>query len=76
MGMQSKVSAPDGDDDEFAWARQYTMPEEYVRHHCHPIAWNGYWRWFISPNVIDLVRIRRQRQKQQLDRTISKNRDC
>jgi hypothetical protein len=41
--MQSKVSAPDGDDDEFAWARQYTMPEEYVRHHCHPIAWNGYW---------------------------------
>jgi len=68
MGMQSKPSVPDGDDDEYAWAREYTQPEEYIRAHCHHLAWNGYWRWFMSENVIDLVRIRRQRQKK-FDRT-------
>ena len=44
MGMQSKPSVPDGDDDEYAWAREYTQPEEYIRAHCQPIVRNGYWR--------------------------------
>ena len=61
--MQPGTLVPD-DEDELTWARQYTMPEEYIRAHYQRIAWKGYWRWFASPNVVDLVRIRRQRQKQ------------
>ena len=68
--MQPNTSVPD-DEDEYAWARQYTMPEEYIIAHCHQKARNGHWRWFASPNVVDLVRVRRQRQKQ-LARTVNK----
>jgi hypothetical protein len=71
MGSDRAKSTVVDDEDEFAWARQYTMPEEYIITHCHPMARNNYYRWFASPNIIDLVRIRRQQQKQ-LNRTISR----
>jgi hypothetical protein len=53
----------DEDDDE-AWLRRLALPEEYIIAHFQPPARNGYYRWFQSPNVIDLVRIRRQQAKQ------------
>jgi hypothetical protein len=56
------------DEDDDAWIRQYTMPEEYIIACCHPTARNNYWRWFKSPNVIDLVRIRRQRKRDGTER--------
>jgi hypothetical protein len=40
------------------------LPEKYLIHH-HPSARSGYWRLFQSENVVDLVRIRSQRAKQQ-----------
>jgi len=60
--MQPKTPSQDDDEDDEVWRRQYTMPEEYIRAHCGPTAWNGFHRWFVSPNIVDLVRIRRLRQ--------------
>jgi hypothetical protein len=59
MQRTSGLYANEDDEDEM-WLRKLTMPEEYIIRH-HPIARGGYYRWFKSENVIDLVRIRRQR---------------
>jgi hypothetical protein len=56
-----------GDEDENDdWVRSIALPEEYIIAH-HPSARGGYYRWFESPNVVDLVRIRRLRAKQTPD---------
>jgi hypothetical protein len=54
---------PPGDDDDESWLRRLALPEEYVIAH-YPMARGSSWRWFESSNVIDLVRIRRERAKQ------------
>jgi hypothetical protein len=54
---------PPGDDDDENWLRRLALPEEYVIAH-YPMARGSSWRWFESSNVIDLVRIRRERAKQ------------
>jgi hypothetical protein len=46
-------------DEEFV--RSLSIPEEWLP----PSARGGYWRHFESPNVIDLVLIRRRRQSKQ-----------
>jgi len=58
-----KQQPPGSGDDE--WLRQYTLSEEYIIHH-FPGNRGGYHRWFESTNVIDLVRVRRERANQQL----------
>jgi hypothetical protein len=59
--MQTKTFGADlHDDDDDAWLRRLALSEEYLARH-HPSACGGYWRWFQSENVVDLVRIRRQR---------------
>ena len=63
MHKQSALYRDEDDEDE-RWLRKLTLPEEYIIQH-HPIARGGYYRWFKSENIIDLVRIRRQRAKQQ-----------
>jgi hypothetical protein len=64
--MQKPTTLYDKEDDEDErWLRKLTLPEEYIIHY-HPSARGGYYRWFESENVIDLVRIRRQRAKQQV----------
>jgi hypothetical protein len=50
------------DDDE--WIRPFVLPEEYLLRH-HPMACGSPYRRFDSPNVVDLVRIRRQRLRPQ-----------
>jgi hypothetical protein len=42
------------------------LPEEYLIAH-YPMAVGGHYRRFVSENVIDLVRIRRQRVKQRAE---------
>lgn len=60
--MADNVKAkPDDDDD--GWLRRLALPEEYVIAH-YPMARGSYWRWFESENVIDLLRIRRERVQQ------------
>jgi hypothetical protein len=54
---------PLGDDDDEGWLRRLALPEEYVIAH-YPMARGSLWRWFESSNVIDFVRVRRQRAKQ------------
>ena len=61
--MQNPISLCDDDDDEL-WLRRLTLSEEYICRY-HPGLRGGYYRWFESPNVVDLVRIRRLRSKQQ-----------
>jgi hypothetical protein len=58
----NRIQPPDDDDDE-GWLRRMALPEEYLIAH-YPMARGSFWRWFESSNVIDLVRIRRQRAKQ------------
>ena len=66
--MQSRTTPyGDEDDEDEMWLRKLALPEEYIIHH-HPIARGGYYRWFKSENVIDLVRIRRRRAKPQAER--------
>jgi hypothetical protein len=54
----------DEDDDDEMWLRRLTLPEEYLCRH-HPELRGGYYRWFKSSNVVDLVRVRRLRSGQQ-----------
>jgi hypothetical protein len=56
---------PLGDDDDDGWLRRLALSEEDVIAH-YPMARGSYWRWFRSENVIDLVRVRRNRAKQRL----------
>jgi hypothetical protein len=53
---------PPGDEGE-DWVRQYILPEEYLIAH-YPSATGSYYRRFESPNIVDLLRIRRERAKQ------------
>lgn len=61
--MQSRTPETDEDDDE-AWLRRYTLSEEYIIAK-YPKHRGSLYRWFESPKVIDLLRIRRQRAKRQ-----------
>ncbi len=61
--MMDAAKQSPGDDDD-GWLRQFVLPEEYLIAH-YPMARGSSFRWFQSDNVIDLVRIRRQRAKQQ-----------
>jgi hypothetical protein len=61
MADQPIKQRPPGSDE---WLRQYTLPEEYIIRH-FPRNRGGYHRWFESANVVDLVRVRRERAKQQ-----------
>jgi hypothetical protein len=46
-----------------SWLRQFALPEEYLLRH-YPSACGGFYRWFESENVVDLVRILRRRQEE------------
>jgi hypothetical protein len=61
--MTDTIKKPPADDDDEAWLRRCTFSEEHVITH-YPKNRGSAFRWFESPNVIDLVRIRRQRAKQ------------
>ena len=54
-------------DDEHAWLRQFVIPEE-DRHLFTTVKWAGEYRWFRSPNVVCLEKVRliRQQQAQQV----------
>jgi hypothetical protein len=54
----AKTDPADSDD----WVRQFVFPEEYVLKH-YPRAAGSYYRWFASTNVVDLVRVRRERAR-------------
>jgi hypothetical protein len=65
--MRTKTPCPYvyGDEDEdTVWLRQLVVPEEYLAQQ-YPSACGGFYRRFESENVVDLVRIRRRRSKQQ-----------
>jgi hypothetical protein len=57
---KTQPPAAGGDD----WLREYILPEEFLLVH-YPSAAGSYHRRFESPNVVDLVRVRRERAKQQ-----------
>ena len=44
-------------DVEHAWLRQFVIPEE-DRHRYTTVEWAGEYRWFRSPNVICLEKVR------------------
>jgi hypothetical protein len=44
-------------DDEHAWLRQFVIPEE-DRQQYTTVKWSGEYRWFKSPNVICLEKVR------------------
>jgi hypothetical protein len=50
-------------DDEHAWLRQFVIPEE-DRHLFTTIKWSGEYRWFRSPNIVCLEKVRLIRQQQ------------
>jgi hypothetical protein len=50
----------DSDEDDEAFVRRLTFSEEYMIRH-HPQNRGSYYRWFEAENVIDLVRVRRDR---------------
>ena len=64
-----KTRAPSEADEE--WVRQLALPEEYLLRHYPPACGSPY-RRFDSPNVIDLVRIRRQRARAQASPQLKK----
>jgi hypothetical protein len=57
--METVKNQPSDDE----WLQSYVLPEEYLLRH-YPSACGSHYRCFESPNVIDLVRIRRHREKQ------------
>jgi hypothetical protein len=59
IGAEKPTANQDEDDE---WLRQFTRPEEYIIQH-HPSLRGGFYRWFESENVVDLVRERRRRAK-------------
>jgi len=72
--MQNLTRLCDDEDDEM-WLRRLTLSEEHIRRR-YPGLRGGYYRWFESPNVVDLVRIRRLRSKQrELERNYDTNDD-
>jgi hypothetical protein len=46
--------------------RKMILPEEERRRQLHPPQWNGSYRWFRSPNVVDLWRYRSDADKQRI----------
>jgi hypothetical protein len=65
--MDTVRTQPPPNDDGEDWVRQFALPEEYLLRH-YPTACGSPYRRFESPNVIDLVRIRRQRAKERQSR--------
>ena len=60
--MTDPAKKPPADFDDEAWLRRYACSEEYIIAH-YPENRGSAYRWFETPNVIDLVRIRRRRAK-------------
>jgi hypothetical protein len=58
--MQDSSLQDDDDDDDDSWVRRFAYPEEYIIAR-HPLGRGSVWRWFQSENVVDLVKIRRER---------------
>jgi hypothetical protein len=56
--LRNQHPTDDGED----WVRQFALSEEYLLRH-HPKAAGGPYRRFESSNVIDLLRVRRQRAR-------------
>ena len=58
--METKLPPADDEDDDFL--RQVVWPVEDML--ARGYRSSGGWRWFRSPNVVDLVRVRRERDGQ------------
>jgi hypothetical protein len=56
------------DEDERVW-RQFVLSEE-DRRRLHGEAWSGSYRWFRSPNIIDLWHYRSPAEKQRISDTL------
>ncbi len=50
-------------DEARAWLRQFVLPEE-DRHLFTSAKWSGEYRWFRSPNIICLEKVRLVRERQ------------
>ena len=50
-------------EDEHAFLRQFVIPEE-DRHRFTSVQWSGEYRWFRSPNVVCIEKLRLLRQRQ------------
>jgi hypothetical protein len=61
------VHSGEADDSLF---RRLTLPEEDRRQYTKPISWSGCWRWFRSPNVIDLYHYRDQDARDRIRRVL------
>ena len=46
--------------------RELILPEEERRSQLYPPQWNGSYRWFRSPNVVDLWNYRSAADKQRI----------
>ncbi len=57
--MADTTIKPSADDGE-VWLRRYALSEEYIIEHCPDNRGSAY-RWFETPNVVDLVPILRRR---------------
>jgi hypothetical protein len=64
--MDEPTRAYEGEGSGEEWFRQMTLPEEYLLAH-YPTAAGGYCRRFESPNVIDLVLVRRRMTERKTD---------
>ena len=49
-----------------AFWQKMVLPEEDRRNQLSPPAWNGSYRWFRSPNIIDLWACRSALEKQRI----------
>lgn len=56
---------PQGDSDETFWQKMI-LPEEDRRNRPVPPLWNGSYRWFRSPNIVDLWHYRSSEEKRRI----------
>jgi hypothetical protein len=70
--MGSNQSTPLTEDEDEAFLRRISFPEEYIIRY-HPSLRGGFYRWFASKNVIDLVRERRRRSEARAESTFHRS---